>query len=98
MGFDFTVNKEVITGFDTRYTRDFASVKIGPNQKKHFTMEFMNTFGNSDWGLNVNMAVDSGSNITDSIKPALSFQSNNIQYHPVFKVLNFPKISEKIKK
>lgn len=92
MGFDFTINQEIIAGFDTRFVEDSARIKLDAHQSKHFTMTFANTFGNHEWSLNMNMTTGLGSNVTDHIKQAFSFQSNNVKYHPVFKVLNVPKI------
>ena len=98
MGFDFTINKEIIAGFDTRFTDDYAKISIDPYEVKHFILDFSNKFGNHEWELNMNMTVNSGNDIVDHIKPVLNFRSNNVKYHPVFKTINIPKIIEEDKK
>jgi hypothetical protein len=97
MGFDFSINKDIVAGFDTRFTRNFAKIKLVAGETKHFSMKFENNFGNHEWELNMNMTTRFGSNVVDHIKPALSFRSNNVKYHPVFKIINVPdiKVSEK---
>jgi ABC-type polysaccharide/polyol phosphate transport system ATPase subunit len=92
MGFDFMINKDITAGFDTRFTDDFAKIELKKSTSRHFTMNFANTFGNHKWELAMNMTTNYGNNIVDHIKPVLEFQSNNLNYHPVFKVLNVPKI------
>lgn len=92
MGFDFMINQDITAGFDTRFTDDFEKIELKSGNKRHFTMNFANTFGNHKWELAMNITTNYGNNIADHIKPALEFQSNNLKYHPVFKVLNIPKI------
>ena len=93
IGFDFSINRDVITGFDTRYMDETSVIKFRPGEKKHISAEFDNIFGNHEWELDMNITTDLGSNIADLIKPALKFTSNNIRYHSVFKVLNKPNIT-----
>lgn len=96
MGFDFCINGDIIVGNDTRFMNEYKKgIKLKARQKKHFTFTFANNFGNYPFTLNTNITTNLGINVTDHIRPALGFDSNNIRYSDAFKVLTFPKIEQR---
>lgn len=96
MGFDFCINGDIIIGNDTRFMDDYKTgIKLGAGKRKHFTITFENNFGNYPFTLNTNITTDLGVNVTDHMRPALSFTSNNVKYSNAFKALSFPEVVEK---
>lgn len=96
MGFDFCINGDIVIGNDTRFIDEYkAGITLAPWAKKHFSIKFPNNFGNYSFTLNTNITTDLGINVTDHIRPALEFASNNIKYSDAFKILSFPEITEK---
>jgi ABC-type polysaccharide/polyol phosphate transport system ATPase subunit len=99
MGFDFCVNDEIIVGNDTRFLQEFKSgIHLAAHAKKHFSMKFPNSFGNNSFTLNTNITTGLGMNVTDHMRPALEFDSNNTQFSDAWKVLSFPEITQMDKK
>lgn len=97
IGIDFLAMGEVVSGFNTTYIDKYKrGVVIMPHEKKHFTMAFVNNFGKQDWEVNMNIRPDFQiEDFSDYLRPALSFQSNNIKYNPLYKMVVLPKIAEK---
>lgn len=94
MGIDFCINGDIITGNDTRYLEDYkAGIVLDANQKKHFLFKFPYNFGNYEFTINTNITTN-GTHVTDHIRPALAFRSNNVKYSKAFKVLSFPEVVE----
>lgn len=95
MGFDFCVNDEIVIGNDTRFMKEFKSgIAIEAGSKKHFTLKFPNNFGNHAFSLNANITTGLGINVTDHMRPALTFDSRHVSYSDAWKVLSFPEIHE----
>lgn len=95
MGFDFCINEDTIIGNDTRYMEKYKSgITLDAMAKKHFTLKFVNNFGNNEFTLTTNITTEIGMNVTDHIRKALTFNSNNLRFNDCFKVLTFPEISE----
>lgn len=95
MGFDFCINGDIIIGNDTRFLDDYKTgIKLNAGESKHFTIKFENNFGNYPFTLNTNITTDLGINVTDHMRPALEFISNNVKYSNAFKALSFPTIIE----
>ena len=93
MGIDFCVNREIIYGNDTRYLDEYKNgISLDPRSTKHFTMTYDNVLGNNPFTINMNVTTEMGTNVADLIKPAVAFNSVNLIYSPVFKVLAFPDI------
>jgi len=96
MGIDFCINSEIIYGNDTRYIEEYKKgIFLAANSTRHFTLTFDNILGNNPFTINMNVTTDMGTNIADLIKPAVRFDSTNVKYSPVFKVLAFPEIKIK---
>lgn len=95
MGFDFCINNDIITGNDTRYLDEYKSgITLSGNESRHFTFKFPNTFGDYAFSLHTNITTDLGINVTDHMRPALKFDSNNVSYSDAWKILSFPEIVE----
>jgi len=96
MGFDFCVDGDIVIGNDTRYMEEYKSgISLDANSKKHFSMKFPNKFGKYTFTLNINITTGLGENVTDHLRPALGFDSNNIRFSDAWKILAFPEIAEK---
>jgi ABC-type polysaccharide/polyol phosphate transport system ATPase subunit len=95
MGFDFCVDGDIIIGNDTRFMKNYKSgISLAANSKKHFTLKFPNNFGKHHFTLNTNITTENGVNVTDQLRPALEFDSNNIGFSDAWEVLSFPEITE----
>lgn len=95
MGFDFCVNNEIIIGNDTRFMEKYKSgISLKSDTAKHFRVKFPNTFGNNSFTLNTNITTGLGMNVTDHMRPALKFESNNVRVSDAWKVLAVPLIEE----
>lgn len=95
MGFDFCVDDDPLVGNDTRYLDKYKSgITLEANKKKHFTIQFPNNFSGQTYSLIMNITTELGMNITDYIRPAISFDANNVKYGNAFKLLLNPKITE----
>jgi ABC-type polysaccharide/polyol phosphate transport system ATPase subunit len=99
MGFDFCINGDIIIGNDTRFMDQYkAGIQLEPSERRHFTIKFDNNFGNYPFTLNTNITTGLGVNVTDHMRPALKFTSNNVKYSNAFKALSFPEINESSRK
>ena len=95
MGFDFYVDGTMVYGNDTGHLKDYKSgIQLHAEERKHFTVKFDNNFGSNTFDVNMTMAVGFGSEFTDRINPAFSFDSINVGYYDEFKILAFPDITE----
>lgn len=96
IGIDFCINKDVVFGNDTRYIEEYKKgIPLEANATKHFTFSFDNVLGNNPFTVNMNVTTDMGTNVADYIKSAITFDSINVKYHSVFKILAFPEIKIK---
>lgn len=99
MGFDFCINEDIITGNDTRFLENYKSgIKLGAKARKHLTVKFPNNFGNQSFTLNTNITTGLGMNVTDHMRPALTFDSTNVRFSDAWKILSYPEIIEAKKK
>lgn len=99
MGFDFCINEDTIIGNDTRYLDQYKSgIVLDASTTKHFTLKFPNNFGNNNFTLTANITTGMGVNVTDHIRKALTFDSNNLRFNSCFKILSFPEITEEVVK
>lgn len=95
MGFDFCVNDEIVIGNDTRFIGKYKNgLKLDAHQKKHIVMKFKNDFGKHQFTLNANITTGLGMNVTDYMRSALQFDSNNVRYADAWKILSHPEIIE----
>lgn len=94
MGFDFCVNGDIILGNDTRYMDMYKNgISLAANEKKHFSLKFPNNFGKHKFTLNTNVTTELGMNVTDQLRPALEFDSNNLGFSDAWKILSYPQIN-----
>lgn len=94
MGFDFCINNDIVSGNDTRFMDEYKEgIKLAAHEKKHFTFKFPNNFGHYNFTLNTNITTELGINVTDHMRPALKFSSNNVKYSDAFKILSFPEVT-----
>lgn len=95
MGFDFCFNDEIILGNDTRFMEKYKTgISLSASSTKHFKVRFRNDFGHNQFSLNINMTTNLGINVTDHIRPAFKFSSNNVSFSDAWKILAFPEIEE----
>lgn len=93
MGFDFCINDEIVIGNDTRFIEEYKNgIQLDARKKKHMVLEFKNDFGKHQFTLNTNITTGLGMNVTDHMRPALKFDSNNIRYSDAWKIISHPNI------
>lgn len=93
LGFDFCINDEIVIGNDTRFIEEYKNgLQLHAHEKKHLTIEFKNDFGKHQFSLNTNITTGLGMNVTDHMRPALKFDSNNIRFSDAWKIISHPNI------
>lgn len=96
MGFDFCVDGQIVFGNDTRFLTEYKNgIELFQKKTKHFSLKFDNYFGHHDFTLNLNITTELGTNVSDHIRPAIEFTSNNTKYSPAFKILAYPEVEVK---
>ena len=93
MGFDFCINDDIVIGNDTRFLEEYKSgIILDVKERKHYSVQFDNNFGNRSFTLNMNITTELGMNVTDHIRGVLEFDSTNTQFSDAWQVLSFPSI------
>lgn len=97
MGYDFFVDGEPIYGNDTGHISKYKSgIKMLPGERRRFTVVFENHFGSNTFCVNMTIATEFGTNFTDRLHPAFTFDSVNVGHYNGFRILAFPEISDRI--
>jgi ABC-type polysaccharide/polyol phosphate transport system ATPase subunit len=95
MGFDFCINDEIVIGNDTRFIDEYKrGIDLDAGEKRHYSVQFTNNFGNRSFTLNMNITTELGMNVTDHIRDVLAFDSTNIQFSDAWQILSFPTIKD----
>lgn len=96
IGFDFFVDGDPVFGNDTGHIPGYESgIRLRAREKRHFNVIFNNNFGSNTFVVIMTIAIKQGGNFTDKLNPAFSFDSVNVGYYGGFRILGFPKITDK---